>query len=166
MKKMSVSQQKLLKSVHLIFAGLWLSCVIMLTVLPFISKKIMAGDELYMYNVIYHFIDMLVLTPAAIVTLITGLLYSLFTRWRFFRHGWIIYKWVITLAIILVGTFYLGPMVTKLLEVSDIKRMDALNDPYYLKGVTIGLWAGIINSILLIIAVFFSIYKPWKNIKQ
>jgi len=166
MKKMSVSQQKLLKSIHLIFAGLWLSCVIMLTLLPFMSKKISAGDELYMYNVIYHFIDMLVLTPAAIITLITGLLYSLFTRWRFFRHGWIIYKWVITLAIILVGTFYLGPMVARLLEISEVKRMAALNDPYYLNGLTVGLSAGIINSTLLIIAVFFSIYKPWKNITQ
>lgn len=119
-----------------------------------------------MYNVIFHFIDMYVLTPAAIVTLITGLIYSIFTKWGFIRHGWIIYKWVITLLLILVGTFYLGPMTTRILEIADIKRIAALHDQYYQQGGYIGIWAGIINSSLLITAVVFSTYKPWKNLKK
>lgn len=166
MKKMSVSKQKLLKAIHLISAGLWLSCVVLLTVLPLIARKITTGDELYMYNYIYHFVDMYVLTPAAIITLLTGLVFSLFTKWGFVRHGWIVYKWAVTLALVLSGTFYLGPMVTNLLEISEFKRIGALQDQYYIQGTTIGSWAGVINSSLLIVAVFFSIYKPWKNIKQ
>jgi uncharacterized membrane protein len=166
MKKLSVSQQKILKVIHLISMGIWLTGVIILTLLPIISRKITNGDELYMYNNIYHFIDMFILTPAAILTLITGIIYSVFTKWGFFRHGWIIYKWVITLVIILTGTFYLGPLTTKLLDISNIERITALQNQYYLQGTSIGLWAGIINSILLIIAVFFSTYKPWKNIKK
>lgn len=57
-------------------------------------------------------------------------------------------------------------MVTELLEIADIKRIDALQDQYYLYGETIGLYAAIINSLLLIIAVMFSVYKPWKNIRK
>ncbi len=166
MKKMAISQQKILKAMHLISASLWLSCVIILALLPLISNKITSGDELYMYNVAYHFIDIFILTPAAILTLITGLIYSLFTNWGFFRHGWIVYKWVVTLIIIFAGTFYLGPMVTKLLEISKIERMTALQNPYYMQGEVIGLFAAIVNSILLMSAIFFSVYKPWKNIRK
>jgi len=164
MKKMSASGQRLLKSIHIVVAGLWLSCVILLAVMPIIAKNMASGDELFMYNYIYHFIDMYALTPAAMATLVTGLVFSLFTRWGFVRHGWIVYKWIVTLAIIISGTFYLGPMVTRLLEISDVSRLAALRDEYYIRGATIGAWAGIINSLLLIVAVFFSVYKPWKNI--
>ncbi len=165
MKQLTVSQQKILKTIHLISVSLWLSSVIILMLLPVISKDITAGDELYMYNLAYHFIDMFILTPAAILTLLTGLIYSLLTKWGFFRHGWIVYKWIVTLLIIITGTFYLGPMVTKLLYIADVKRIDALQDQYYMHGEVVGLCAAIINSSLLILAVFFSVYKPWKNIR-
>ncbi len=166
MKKLSLSQQKLLKAIHLVSVSLWFSSVVTLMLLPIISKKITLGDELYMYNLAYHFIDMFILTPAAIIALLTGLIYSLFTKWGFCRHGWIVYKWVVTLLIIITGTFYLGPMVTKLLEISEVKGIAALQDQYYLQGEIVGQYAAIINSSLLIIAVFFSIYKPWKNIRK
>lgn len=166
MQKLTISHQKLLKSVHLIAVSIWLSSVITLMLLPIISKKLSSGDEVYMYNLAYHFIDMAILTPAAIITLITGLIYSLFTKWGFFRHGWLVYKWIVTLVIIITGTVYLGPMVTNLLEISDVKRIGALQDQYYLRGQLIGLLAAIINSSLLTIAVIFSVYKPWKNIRK
>jgi hypothetical protein len=166
MQRLTLSHQKLLKAIHLISVSLWLSSVVTLMLLPIISKKITLGDELYMYNLAYHFVDMYILTPAAILTLLTGLIYSLFTKWGFFRHGWIIYKWIVTLSIIISGTFYLGPMVTKLLDISDVNRIAALQDQYYMQGEIIGLYAAIINSSLLIIAMIFSVYKPWKNIKK
>ncbi len=166
MQKLTMSQQRLLKSIHLISVSLWLSSVVTLMLLPIISKKITLGDEIYMYNLAYHFIDMFILTPAAILTLLTGLIYSIFTKWGFFRHGWIIYKWIVTFVLIIAGTFYLGPMTTKLLEISDIKRIAALQDQFYIHGVVIGLYVSIINSLLLIIAMVFSVYKPWGNIKK
>ena len=109
-----------------------------------------------MYNYIYHLVDMYVLTPAANITLLTGLIW----------HGWIVYKWVVTLALVLSGTFYLGPLVTDLLEISEAKRLGALQDQYYTQGAIVGFWAGAVNSSLLVVAVIFSVYKPWKNIKQ
>jgi hypothetical protein len=166
MTKLAMSGQKFLKAVHLVAVGLWLSCVIVLLVIPVIARNILTGEELYMYNLLYHFIDMYILTPAAIATLLTGVVYSLFTKWGFFKHGWLVYKWLVTLAIIISGTFYLGPMVTKMLAIADLKRLAALQDAYYLQGVTIGIWTAIINTLLLLTAVFFSVYKPWKNIRK
>jgi hypothetical protein len=147
MKKLSISGQKFLKAVHLVAVGLWLSCVIVLLAIPILARHIVTGEELFMYNLMYHFIDMYILTPAAIAALLTGFVYSLFTKWGFFKHGWLVYKWLVTLAIIILGTFYLGPMTTKMLAIADLKRLGALQDQYYLQGVTIGLWAAIINTL-------------------
>lgn len=166
MKTLNRSQQNFLKSLHLIAVSLWLTGVVILGLMVFVSRNVITGDELYMYDYIYHFIDMKVITPAAIATLLTGLVYSIFTKWGFFKHGWLIYKWLVTLGIILVGTFYLGPMVSTMLEISDVKRIAALEDSYYQLGGTVGLWAAIINTVLLVTAVVFSVYKPWKNIKK
>lgn len=169
MKQLSMQNQKLLKTIHIIAAGIWLAGVVVLLILPLIGRRIESGDELYMYNLVYHFIDMKILTPAAVVTLFTGLIYSLFTRWGFFKHGWLIYKWIATLFIILTGTFYLGPMVTEMVEITQQERLRALENSYYNRGVTIGIWAAVINTALLIAAVWFSVYKPWKpeeRIKQ
>ncbi len=166
MYKMTQGQQKLLKGVHVLSSGLWLSCVIILALLPILSKGILSGDEIYMYNLMYHFIDMYILTPAAIMTLTTGFIYSMFTKWGFFQHGWLVYKWIVTLVIIISGTFYLGPMTSDLLQIADTKRVAALHDPYYVFGQSIGVIAAIINSLLLIVAVFLSIYKPWGKIEK
>jgi uncharacterized membrane protein len=166
MKTLNRSQQNFLKTIHLISASTWMTCIIVITLMPHIAKSITNGDELYMYNRIFHFIDMKMVTPAAVTTLITGLIYSIFTKWGFFKHGWLIYKWVITLGLILVGTFYLGPMVTNMLEISEIKRIAALEDPYYQYGLAVGSWVSILNTSLLIIAVIVSVYKPWKNVKK
>lgn len=87
MKTMSASSQKLLKGIHIIVAGLWLSCVLLLALMPLVTKSVSSGDELFMYNYIYYFVDMYVLTPAAMATLLTGLVFSLFTKWGFIRHG-------------------------------------------------------------------------------
>lgn len=162
---MTVSQQKLLKVFHVIASGLWLSCVIVLAALPIISISTASGDEVYMYNHAYHFIDMSILIPASIVTVSTGLCFSLFTKWGFVQHGWIIYKWIVTLFIVIAGTFYLGPMVTDLLEIANRERIEALQDPRYIQSQAIGTYAAIINASLLVVAVVVSVYKPWKNLR-
>lgn len=166
MRTLPASQQKLLKSFHLVFASIWLACVVVLLGMGLTASRIVNGDELYMFNYIYHLVDLKILTPAAVATLLTGLIYSLFTRWGFVKHGWIVYKWIVTVVIVVSGTIYLGPLVEKMLEITDSQRANALLDPTYATGIRVGIWASGINTILLLIAVFVSVYKPWKNLRK
>lgn len=129
---LSPNQQKWLKIFLLIFGSLWLSSIITMTAITFLADGLTGGGEFYMLNVIYHFIDFKILTPAAIGTFITGLIYSSFTKWGFFKHGWLIYKWAVALGLILVGTFYLGPMVTDMVGLSKELGLAALGDEEFL----------------------------------
>lgn len=163
MLKLSATQQKLLKFVHIIASGLWLSCVLLLALLPLVPMEGADGEGVYTYRLIFHFIDTYVLTAAAIMTLLTGLLYSMLTRWGFFRSGWLVYKWIVTLGLVLVGTLYLGPLSARLLEIAAEERLRALQDPAYLSGDGILAAAAVVNSLLLALAVLFSVFKPWNR---
>lgn len=163
---LSSQHQKLLKVFHLVFVSLWFSSVITMTAITVLSDGLTNGDEFYMLNAIYHFIDFKILTPGAIGTFLTGLIYALFTKWGFFRHGWLIYKWIVTLALILIGTFYLGPMTTEMVDISNELRLAALTNQDFLSRWQIGLWAVFINGTLLLIAFIVSTLKPWKNTRK
>ncbi len=164
--QLSPNGQKCLKIIHLLLVSIWFTSIVIMTAIAFLAKGLKDGGEFYMLNYIYHFIDFKILTPAAIGTFITGLVYSIFTKWGFFKHGWIIYKWFVTLALILIGTFYLGPMTAEMLNISHELKLKALENAEYLSKFEIGLWAGFINSFLLILAFIFSTLKPWKNLKR
>jgi hypothetical protein len=163
MQKLSAPQQKTLKSLHIIVSGLWLSSVLLLALLPLVPIDEASGEGIYTYRLIFHFIDTYVLTAAVLMTLLSGLLYSMLTRWGFFRSGWLVYKWIVTLGLVLVGTFYLGPLSTRLLEIAAEERLSALQNPIYISGDAVLLAAAVINSLLLALAILFSVFKPWNR---
>lgn len=163
---LSPNQQKWLKVFHLIFGSLWFSSIVTMTAITVLAGGLTDGGEFYMLNVVYHFIDFKILTPAAIGTFSTGLIYSLFTKWGFFKHGWLVYKWIVTLGLVLIGTFYLGPMTTEMVDISKELGIAAQGNEEFLLRWQIGLWAGFINAALLLIAFIVSTLKPWKNIRK
>jgi len=166
MPKLTVKQQKLLKAFHLISVAVWFTSVITMSAITTLADGLEDGGAFAMVHQIYHFVDFKLLTPAAVLTLLTGLVYSMFTRWGFFKHGWLIYKWIITVGIIVWGTVHLGPMCTEIMETTARLQLGALNDPNYLAHWRLGFWAGISNAVLLFGAVIVSTLKPWKNIRK
>ena len=66
--------------------------------------KAQSGDELYMALFVYRIIDNAIVIPGATLTII----YGVWTNWRFFKQRWIIVKWIVSMLVIIVGTFILG----------------------------------------------------------
>ncbi len=166
MKQLSVTQNKWLKSIHLIAAGIWITTGLIMFLIQFMSDDITSGDQLYLMNKIIHFIDMKILVPSAIVCLLTGFIYSQFTKWGYFKHGWLIFKWVITVLIIVLGTIYSGPWIEKLVDISGELGTNALTNSdyqWYDKSQNI---MGVCMTGTLIITIFLSVFKPWKSIKK
>lgn len=84
----------------------------------------------------------------------------------FFKHGWLIDKWIVSVGIIVWGTVHLGPMATGIMETMQRLHLDALKDAEYLGHWRIGFWAGISNAALLFVAIVVSTWKPWKNLRK
>lgn len=161
MIKLKAKGLKWLKSFHLIAVSCWIGGAVSLILLYFIKAGVNDGGILYGINRSIHHVDIaVVVIPGAFGCLATGLVYSLFTNWGFFRHGWLIYKWIITVAAILFGTFFLGPWETEMMKISGKLGPASLTDAEYLYSEKMNIIFGTIQVSVLIITVFVSVFKP------
>jgi len=166
MPKLSAKGLRWLKGFHLIAVSCWVGGAVALMLLYFLKNRVTDGGVLYGINQSIHHVDMVVVViPGAFGCLITGLLYSAFSNWGFFKHKWLIFKWIVTVAAILFGTFLLGPWETTMMEISGKLSMSSLNDQSYLYNQKMNVIFGGIQCIVLMITVFISIFKPWKKKK-
>ena len=162
MKKLSARGQKWLKGFHVVFGCVWLGSAVCLAVVQFFINP-SDGKELYGINSTIHFMDYFILVPGAPGVFLTALIYSIWTNWGWFKHKWIIVKWVICLYGIIFGTYPLGPWQTGMTLISQQKGMAALLDPTYLHNQNMLYIFGTFQTATLLFAVFLSTLKPWKK---
>ncbi|MFJ2771573.1 DUF2269 family protein [Streptomyces sp. NPDC087300] len=98
------------------------------------------------------FADWLVL-PLALVTLLSGLLLSLGTKWGLARHRWVYTKFWLTLATTAASVFALRPGVND--SAATVAAGDPITDPT-------GLIAGpIVSLTAYVFMTVISVLKPW-----
>jgi uncharacterized membrane protein len=164
LKKIGVKGLRWLKGFHLIAVSCWIGGGVSLLLLYFLKTGVTDGSVLFGINQSIHHVDMaVVVISGAFGCLITGLIYSGFSRWGFFKQKWLIFKWIITITAILFGTFFLGPWETKMMEISAELGLTALSDDTYLYNQRMNLIFGAAQVFVLMITVFISIFKPWKR---
>lgn len=164
MKKIGPRGLRWVKGFHLLAVSCWVGGGVSLFLLYFLKKGITDGNVLYGINKSIHHVDISVIViPGAFGCLLTGLLYSGFSRWGFFKQKWLIFKWIVTIGAILFGTFYLGPWETAMMNISAEIGMEALTDSAYLYNQTMNLLFGTGQVLLLIITIFVSVFKPWRK---
>lgn len=155
---------KWLKGLHLLAVSCWIGGGVSLVLLYFLKEGVTDGGVLYGINQSIHHVDILVVViPGAFGCLFTGLAYSLFTSFGFVKHGWIVFKWVLTVAAIIFGTFWLGPWETEMMALSGELGMKALDNAAYLASEFRHELFGAVQVATLIAAIFVSVFKPWKN---
>jgi uncharacterized membrane protein len=166
MKKLKGKGLQWLKGFHLFAVACWVGGAVSLLSLYFLKDGVNDGSVLYGMNQGIHHVDMtIVVVPGAIGCLLTGLIYSLFSNWGFFKHTWLTFKWIVTVGAIIFGTFFLGPWETAMMQISGKLGIASLHDPAYLWNQKMNLMFGTVQVLLLIITIFISIIKPWKTKK-
>jgi uncharacterized membrane protein len=167
MPKLKAKGLKWLKGFHLIAVTSWVGGGVALILLYFLKDGVTDSGVLYGINQSIHHVDMaVVVIPGAFGCLLTGLIYSSFSNWGFFKHNWMIFKWIVTVTAILFGTFFLGPWETAMMEISGKIGISSLSDPAYLYNQKMNLVFGALQVLVLMITVFISIFKPWKSGKK
>jgi len=164
MRKLNSQGVKILKMFHIFLAFCWIVGGLTLCLLVFTTYP-ESGDELYMRSRILQIVDDYFIIYGAIGAFVTGLIYSIWTNWGFFKHNWITVKWILILLQMLVGTFVLGPYINNNVEISDRLRDAALTDAEFLHNIKMGLIWGSIQTAFLIVYIWISVQKPWKKKK-
>lgn len=164
MRKLSLDGIKRLKIFHLLFVMMWVVGVVAMAIIYFSFPA--SGDELYSTFYIMRLIDDVLVIPGAMLTIITAIIYGKYTNWGFFKHRWIIVKWILAITIIIVGTFVFSPWLDNCLEIANTKRDEALLDPYILTYFPLISIFAAIQSAGLVFLVIISVLKPWKKKAQ
>jgi len=162
MKKLSARGQSWLKGFHSFFACMWMGAAIILSIKQFLVNP-SNGGELYGITSTMDFIDIYIIIPGAIGVLLTGLIYSIWTNWGWFKHNWITAKWIICLYGVIFGTYALGPWMSDLARISKELGLSAISEPTYLHNKMMLYIFGTFQALTLILAVFITALKPWKK---
>ncbi|MDR0882717.1 MAG: hypothetical protein LBP55_09295 [Candidatus Adiutrix sp.] len=163
MKKFGVSGQRILKIFHLIMASLWVGGAVALNAMTLALGPGQSGAELLGYDLARKFVDDLIIIPGAMGCLVSGLLISWLTPWGFFKHRWVLVKWILTVGCILFGTFILGPMINDQPPITTELGLQALSDPAYLTNRSNNLLWGGLQVLVIFFMVAISVLKPWKG---
>lgn len=162
--RLTPTQQKYLKFIHLIMASAWVSGAIALQLLAIPKLFVQSGGELAGIDTAIHWVDMgIVVVLGAYGCLITGFIYSAFTSWGFCKHRWILVKWIAIIAMILFGTFYLGVWEKEMLAISAATGLAALEDKNYLTPQWLYIGFGSLQTCFILFLVWISVMKPWKR---
>lgn len=164
MKKnmLSAKGQRWLKCLHVLFSCAWVGAALCLVTMNF-TMQATSDMELYGINISMKFIDDYIIIPGAIGCLLTGLVYSIFTNWGWFKHRWITAKWIINITGVIFGTFWLGPWLNSLPEISKAEGLKALTNAVYINNRTMLYYWGTLQALSIIFALFISVLKPWKK---
>lgn len=161
MPKLTVKQKNWLLAAHVAFAALWTGTVLSMFLLALQNQNSANADVLYALNSAINLLDDYVVIPSAIGSLLTGTFLCWLTIWGFFKHYWVIVKWVATVILIVLGTFWLFPWANAATAISQAQRLQALENPLYTfdaKGVLIGT---VMQVACLLVIIAVSLLKPW-----
>lgn len=165
MKKLKGNGVKALKAVHFLFAFMWIGGALSMTLL-LLTTAPQESYEMYMRSLSLKQVDDWLIIPGAMGCLATGIVYGVWTHWGFFKHRWVTVKWGLTIAMILLGTFLMGPWVNgNVYAPADIADYTRANTEFFHNVSQTILW-GSIQLILLLGVIVISVFKPWKTIKQ
>jgi hypothetical protein len=122
--------------------------------------------ELYGINQSLLIIDDFIIIPGALGTLLTALIYSIFTHWGWFKFNWLKGKWIITGLGMLLGAVFLRPWLVEMVGISKDLGIDALDDSRYTYLQNMIYTMGLFQVIIILIAFYLAVFKPWNKKKE
>lgn len=161
MPKLNIKQKNWLLSGHVASGGIWFGTSLCMVLIALSTRQTVNGDELYAINAVLKLLDDFVIIPSATLSTLTGGLLCWVTIWGFTKHYWVIVKWIVTLALIVIGTAWLGPWVNAMTAISQSERLQALQNPLYLWDQRILVIGSIAQTVALLAIIGISVLKPW-----
>lgn len=163
MKMLTLNEMKTLKTFHLIFIMMWTVGVMIMGMLYWSPSE---SSLEFLYNQqTALMIDYIFVIPGAILTVITGAIYGFKTKWGFFKYKWLKVKWIIGVAIILIGTFVLHPLALDIIDQSRQSANESICFPSDYFGAKHGIVniAALLQALGLLFLVGVSVFKPWNK---
>jgi len=158
---LGVRGRKILLGCHILLISIWLGSLISILIL-LLSKGTVSGiDQIDSVDKTVFLLSDLVIMNIAVAVGISGLLFSMFTNWGFFKFYWVITKWVILVILAVVIIFFAGPSLNGMAATSDVFKEQVRGMARYAEFEGQAIVYTCVQLILLATVVFVSVLKPW-----
>jgi uncharacterized membrane protein len=164
--RLHLRKKQLLVSIHVIAVALWFGGTMGMFLLGFYLKNAVNGEQLYYTLVSMHVIDESLLKYPALVTLITGIMLSVWTQWGLFKHYWVLIKFVLTIVTILLGILFLNDWFSFLVTTAEELGFSAIQNQDFQNAWFSMIVTGSFNLLCLVLMTFVTYMKPFGKIKK
>ena len=152
-------------SFHAIFSALWAGAALSMVILMF-TKNPQNVSELLAFNRANKLIDDWIIIGSATGCFLTGQLLSWKTPWGFFKYWWVTVKLVLTIILVLLGTFWLGKWTNESVSMVQEQGIKIYTNRIYLNYQILSKFLGTLQFGVLIFIYFITVFKPWKKFRN
>ncbi|PLR66925.1 DUF2269 family protein [Bacillus sp. UMB0893] len=164
--RLSLRKKQVLVSIHVISVTLWFGGTMGMLLLGFYLKNAVDGEQLYYTLLSMHVIDESLLKYPALLTLITGIMLSVWTQWGLFKHYWVLIKLALTIVTILLGIFFINDWFSFLVTTAEELGFSALQNQDFHNVWFSMILTGSFNLLCLVMMTFVTYIKPFGKIKK
>jgi uncharacterized membrane protein len=155
--RFTAPQRKLVLLLHIVAAGIWIGLDVVLAVLVFTAH---ATSDPQTTAFCYRALEVAAIWPvaaAAVVSLLTGVLLGLGSKYGLVRYWWVAVKLAMNLVLSILVILSLRP---GLHEAAGYGRRIAAGLPVNIDSKTL-IMPPIVSTTALLFAFVLSVYKPW-----
>ena len=162
MKTLGTKGLQILKISHLLFAIMWIGGVMALVSLQ-LGQAPQTKDMMYLAAQSHLIVDEYFLIPGGIGIIVTAVLYGSFSKWGFFKHKWLVAKWILTVLLVVLGAGYMGVTIKENMVYAQRIQADNADTSIFLANIRYVAIAGIVQLIGFAYIIVISVVKPWRK---
>ena len=162
MKTLGTKGLQVLKISHLLFATMWIGGVMALVSLQ-LGQAPQTKDMMYLAAQSHLIVDEYFLIPGGIGIIVTAILYGTLTKWGFFKHKWLVVKWILTVLLVALGAGYMGATIKENMVYAQRIQADNADASIFLANIRHVAIAGIVQLIGFAYIIVISVVKPWRK---
>ncbi len=147
--------------VHILSAGTWIGIDVLVAVLVYLGRTADPSTAALAYRALGTFVVWPML-GAALLTLTSGLLLGLGTRWGLVRYWWVLVKLIITVALTVLIVLALRPGMPEAVDYGE--QLAAGTDPT--ADVSDLVFPPIVSLVALSFATVLSVFTPWGRVRR
>ncbi|WP_211588633.1 hypothetical protein [Allorhizocola rhizosphaerae] len=138
-------------AVHIIATGAWIGIDVVMGVLVFTAMSTVDSAVRMLCLQVLQLVTVWPMLASGAVSLLSGLLLGLGTKYGIVRYWWVLIKLILNLVLMVLVFFSLRPGVAEVAKTGIVGDM---------------VFPPIVSTSTLLFAAFISVYKPWGRIRR
>lgn len=164
--RLNQKKKSILVAVHVLSVASWIGGTLAMLLLAVYLQKGANGEQLLYTMTSMEVIDENLLKYPALLTLITGIMLSVWTQWGLVKHYWVIIKLVLTILTIMIGIFFLNRWTANLgILIEDLGFIALKNEQFQTTWISV-VTTSSFNILCLAFLTFITYLKPFGKVKK